>query len=77
MYLEVFIHIGRLEDFRKGRPINAKIGFASQYDVKVSVKLDDVVIFIPQGQNGLIVLRRKTLIDRLGLRKYFKYKSNQ
>jgi hypothetical protein len=76
MKLEVYIHIGRLEDFRKGRPVNAKIGFASQYDVKVLVDLRKFFVFIPQGQNGLIVLRKKNIIDWLGLRKLFKYKSD-
>lgn len=76
MVLEVFIHIGRLEDFRKGRPVNAKIGFASQYDVKVLIDFRKYNVFIPQGQNGLIVLRKKTLVDYLHLRKFFKYKSN-
>lgn len=74
MKLEVFIHIGRLEDFRKGKPVNAKIGFASQYDVKVIVDLRKFNVFIPQGQNGLIVLRRRNIIDKLGLRKFIKVK---
>lgn len=74
MVLEVFIHIGRLEDFRKGRPVNAKIGFASQYDIKVLVDLKKFNIFIPQGQNGLIVLRKRNIIDKLGLRKFIKLK---
>ena len=76
MKIEVFIHIGRLDDFKKGRPINAKIGFASQYDVKVIVDLRKYNVFIPSGQNGLIVLRKRTLIDKLGLRKFIKYKNN-
>lgn len=75
MEIDVYIHIGRLEDFRKGYPVNAKIGFASQYDVKATIKLKSCVIFIPPGQNGLIVIRKKTLIDRLGLRRFFKIKS--
>lgn len=76
MTMEVYIHIGRLEDFKKGKPINAKIGFASQYDVKVIVNLKKYNVYIPAGQNGLIVLRRRTLIDKLGLRKFFKFKVN-
>lgn len=74
MTIEVFIHIGRLEDFRKGRPVNAKIAFASQYDIKVLVDLKKYNIYIPQGQNGLIVLRRRNIIDKLGLRRFIKYK---
>ena len=77
MEIEVFIHIARLEDFRKGYPVNAKIGFASQYDIKATLKLKDCVIHIPPGQNGLIVIRKKKLIDRLGLRKFFKLKTKQ
>lgn len=75
MKIDVYIHIGRLEDFRKGNPVNAKIGFASQYDIKATVRLKDCVIYIPPGQNGLIVIRKKTLIDRLGLRRFFKVKN--
>lgn len=74
MTIEVFIHIGRLEDFRKGRPVNAKIAFASQYDIKVLVDLRKYNIYIPQGQNGLIVLRKRNTIDKLGLRRFIKYK---
>ena len=74
MFAEVFIHIGRLDDFRGGKPVNVKIGFASQYDIKIMVNLNKYLVYIPPGQNGLIVLRKKSLIDYLGLRKFFKYK---
>ncbi len=75
MEMEVFIHIGRLEDFKKGKPVNVKVGFASQYDVKIIIDLKKYTVYVPNGQNGLIVIRRKTIIDYLGLRKFFKYKA--
>ena len=74
MEMEVFIHIGRLDDFKAGKPVNVKVGFASQYDVKIVINLKKYVVYVPNGQNGLIVIRRKNLIDWLGLRKIFKYK---
>lgn len=75
MLMEVYIHIGRLEDFRKGNPVNVKIGFASQYDVKIVINLKKFIVFVPQGQNGLLVIRKKTLVDKLGLRKFIKLKN--
>ncbi len=69
MQMEVFIHIGRLDDLRKGLPVNVKIGFASQYDVKLILDLKKYVVYVPSSQNGMIVIRKKTLLDKLGLRK--------
>lgn len=75
MEMEVYIHIGRLDDFKKGNPVNVKVGFASQYDVKIIINLKKYLVYVPQGQNGLLVIRKRTIIDKLGLRKYFKYKN--
>lgn len=74
MLMEVFVHIAHLSDLRKGRIINCKVNYASQFDVRLFINPKKYVIYANgRSENAnLIQLRKKTLIDYLGLRKFFK-----
>ncbi|MBO7615093.1 MAG: hypothetical protein J6T15_05295 [Bacilli bacterium] len=76
MEIEVFLHIARLDDFKKGRSVFVKLAFANQYDLKLILKMKDIVINIPTTFNsdGMFIIRKKTIVDRLKLRKFIKYK---
>lgn len=72
MSLEVYIHLARLEDLRKGLPVNVKVGFASQYDVKLTLDLKKFYVITPNNDTGMFVVKRKTLKNRL--KRLFKIK---
>ena len=35
MFLELFIHTSKLDDLFSGKPVNCKINYADQYDVRL------------------------------------------
>ena len=65
MNLEVYIHMARLNDLRRGLPVNVKVGFASQYDVKLLLDIRKYYIITPNSETGMFVVKRKTLKNRL------------
>ena len=72
MLMEIFIHVAHIEDMRKYRPINCKINYASQYDVRFLINPNKYVIIPSKGSNNVVTIRRKTILDYLGIRKFFK-----
>ena len=70
MYIEVFVHLAHLEDLFAGKPINCKINYASQYDMRLSIKPKKYVFIQSNTSNSnLITIRRKKLKDYLRFKK--------
>ena len=61
--LEVFIHIQRLDDLVKGKPVNVKVNYADQYDVKFLVNPNRYKIYVSRENRNLLVIRRKKFLD--------------
>ena len=61
--LEVFIHIQRLDDLVKGKPVNVKVNYADQYDVKFLVNPNKYKIHVSRENRNLLVIRRKKFLD--------------
>lgn len=71
MLIEVFIHIAHIEDLFKGRPVNCKINYASQYDMRMLIDPKKYVFIQSDKSNAnIITIRKKKLSERLR----FKYK---
>ena len=66
MMIELFIHIAHLEDLEKGRPVNCKINYASQYDVKILIDPKKYHIISSQNSNNqnLVTIKRKRLFRK-------------
>lgn len=64
MYIEVFVHIAHIEDLFKGRPVNCKINYASQYDMRMLLNTKKYVFVQSDKSNSnLITVRKKRLSD--------------
>ena len=61
--LEVYVHIQRLDDLVKGKPVNVKVNYADQYDVKFMVDPKKYIIHISRENRNLLVIRKKKLKD--------------
>lgn len=73
MFIEVFIHIAHLDQLFDNKPVNCKINYASQYDMKVLLNPKKYVLVQSDNTNqNLIVVRKKRLKDYLKLNKLFK-----
>ncbi len=73
MLLEIFVHTAHLQDLFNGKPVNCKINYASQYDMRLLINPRKyIIIKSTEGSNNLITIRKKTILDHLGLRKLFK-----
>lgn len=70
MLMEVFVHVVHLNDFKKGKPVNCKINYASQYDMRLLLDPKKFVILPSSGSNNLVTIRKKKLLDYLGLKKH-------
>lgn len=70
MRLEVFIHTAHLEDLFKGRPVNCKINYATQYDIRLLINPRKfVIVRSDKLSNNLITIRKKTLKDLLHIKR--------
>lgn len=75
MEIELFVHIAHIDELNTGRPVNCKINYAGQYDVKITIDPKKYVIISSNSNTqNQVTIRRKTIIDKLGLRKLFKIK---
>lgn len=64
MMLEIFVHIAHLDDLFKGRPVNCKINYASQYDMRLLIDPRKYVILRSDSSNtNMITIRKKKLIN--------------
>ena len=64
MFLEVFVHIAHLNDLFSGRPVNCKINYASQYDMRLLIDPRKYVILkSSDSSNNLITIRKKKISD--------------
>ena len=72
MLLEVFIHIAHLDDLFSGRPVNCKINYASQYDIKLLLDPRKYVLVSNGNSNNLVTIRKKKFRDRFKKRKHIK-----
>lgn len=71
MFLEIFVHIAHLNDLFSGRPVNCKINYASQYDMRLLIDPRKYVILkSSDSSNNLITIRKKKISD------LFKFKRN-
>lgn len=70
MQIEIFIHTSHLDDLFKGRPVNCKINYASQYDVKLLIDPRKfIIVRSDRLSNNLITIRKKKLIDWLHIKR--------
>jgi hypothetical protein len=70
MLLEIFIHTSKLEDLFSGKPVNCKINYADQYDVKLLINPNKYVIVKSNtGSNNIITIRKKKLIEKFWFKK--------
>jgi len=64
MYIEVFVHIAHIEDLFKGRPVNCKINYASQYDMRMLLDTRKFkFIQSDKSNSNLITVRKKKISD--------------
>ena len=69
MYLEVFVHIAHIDELFKGKAINCKINYASQYDMRLLINPKKYKIIESKGSNNMITIRKKKLLERLWFNK--------
>ena len=64
MFLEIFVHIAHLNDLFSGRPVNCKINYASQYDMRLLIDPRKYVILkSSDSSKNLITIRKKKISD--------------
>lgn len=64
MFLEIFVHIAHLNDLFSGRPVNCKINYASQYDMRLLIDPRKYIILkSSDSSNNLITIRKKKISD--------------
>lgn len=64
MFLEIFVHVAHLNDLFSGRPVNCKINYASQYDMRLLIDPRKYVILkSSDSSNNLITIRKKKISD--------------
>ena len=69
MILEIFVHTSHLNDLFKGKPVNCKINYASQYDVRLFIDPRKYIIVKSDNTvNNIITIRRKKLLERLHIK---------
>lgn len=72
MELELFIHTSKLVDLFSGKPVNCKINYADQYDVRLLINPKKyVIVNSSKVSNNILTIRKKTLIERLCFKKSF------
>lgn len=70
MLLEIFVHTAHLDDLFKGRPVNCKINYASQYDMRLLIDPRKYVIIKSDSSNAnLVTIRRKRLSDLIHIKR--------
>ena len=70
MLLEIFVHTAHLDDLFKGRPVNCKINYASQYDMRLFIDPRKYVIIKSDSSNAnLVTIRRKRLSDLVHIKR--------
>lgn len=73
MKIELFVHIAHLEDLFNGRPVNCKINYASQYDMRILINPKKYILVQSDKSNSnLITIRKRTFRDILRHKKKFK-----
>ena len=61
--IELFIHIQLLELLKKGKPVNAKVNYAGQYDVKILINPKKYIINTGDISQNIITIRKKKFKD--------------
>lgn len=70
MYMELFIHVAHIDDLTSGRPVNCKINYAGQYDVKILIDLSKYNVISSNSNNqNLVTVKKKTILDKLKRKK--------
>lgn len=70
MLLEIFVHTAHLDDLFKGRSVNCKINYASQYDMRLLIDPRKYVIIKSDSSNAnLVTIRRKRLSDLVHIKR--------
>ena len=70
MLLEICVHTAHLDDLVKGRPVNCKINYASQYDMRLLIDPRKYVIIKSDSSNAnLVTIRRKRLSDLVHIKR--------
>lgn len=70
MLLEIFVHTAHLDDLFSGKPVNCKINYASQYDMRLLIDPRKyVIIKSDSGSMNLITIRRKNIADLLHIKR--------
>ena len=64
------MHIAHLDGLFKGRPVNCKINYASQYDMRLLIDPRKYVIIKSDSSNAnLVTIRRKRLSDLVHIKR--------
>ena len=64
MYIEVFVHIAHIEDLFSGKPVNCKINYASQYDMRMLLNTKKFkLVQSDKSNSNLITVKKKRLLD--------------
>lgn len=69
MFLEVYIHLSQLESLFRGRPVNCKINYAGQSDIRLLLNPKKFVLVATKGSSNLVVVRKRKFIDRFRKKK--------
>ena len=69
MFLELFIHTSKLDDLFSGKPVNCKINYADQYDVRLLINPRKYIIIKSNtGSNNLVTSRKRKLLEKLRIK---------
>lgn len=64
MFIEVFVHIAHIEDLFSGKPVNCKINYASQYDMRMLLNTKKFkFVQSDKSNSNLITVKKKRLLD--------------
>ena len=67
--IEIFIHLMVLDDFLKGKPVNVKVNYADQYDIKMLIDPRKYIITKSNSGSNVISIQKKKLFRRLRLKR--------
>lgn len=70
--IEVYIHIMRIDDLIKGKPVNVKVNYADQYDMRMLINPKKYIITRSKDRPNMITIKKKSILDYLSFKKTIK-----
>lgn len=67
--IEIYVHIQRINDLLRGKPVNVKVNYADQYDIRMLINPKRYLILVNKDSSNILTIKKKSILDYFRINK--------